>query len=67
MMEYKGQEDKTEQADQSIRARDRFFKKNIRWNMQELWDTPQSDKNHKSWIQKEEKMNPKMKLFHRRK
>lgn len=27
MVEYKGQEDKTEQADQSIRARDRFLKK----------------------------------------
>lgn len=36
--------------------------------MQELGDTPQSDKNHKSWTQKEEKtFKPKMKLFFQKK
>lgn len=66
MMECKGREDKT---DQFIRARDRLLKKKIyEWNMQELGDTPQSDKNHKSWTQKEEKtFKAKMKLFFRRK
>lgn len=68
MMGCKGREDKTEQAGQSIRARDRFFLKIYEWNMQELGDTPQSDKYYKSWTRKEEKtFKPKMKLFHRRK
>lgn len=45
-----------------------IVKKIYEWNMQELGDTPQSDKNHKSWTQKEEKtFKPKMKLFFRRK
>lgn len=60
-MECKGREDKTGQF---IRARDRLLKKIYEWNMQELGDTPQSDKNHKSWTQKEEKtFKPKMKHF----